>query len=385
MRVFYQAYGIGFGGGTSNAVLLLNAFARDNPEDQFHILCAEKSQFAGLSSYPNVTLTELPEGKGKEQRRLALNLYDVGRRARAWEADLIWNHNLGPYRRTGVPQVLMCNNPHQVYPWSITRYHPDPRPQVAVLRWFFRRALRSADGVMTQTHRMADLLRAVPGCPKRVAVVPKAVESSSDVELRELPAELREALGVGLPDRPFTFLYVSTYTPHKNHVTAIRALDLLCAQGERVRLVVTISPEKALQVGGEAAKRLMEKGALVPLAWVAKEHVRSLYDACDACVMPSVLEALSSAHLEAMGWDKAQISADLPYARDLCGAASLYAQPEDPADWAVKMRELMKDQELSARLVALGRQQMGIFPQTWSQAASLARAFFEEVRKAGGR
>ncbi len=128
---------------------------------------------------------------------------------------------------------------------------------------------------------------------------------------------------------------------------------------------------------------LIESGHLLPLGWINKEQLLAVYEACDACVMPSKSEQLSSAHLEAMHWRKPQISADLPYAHDLCGDATLYADPDDPADWAAKMQTLMENPERRDRLVAAGLDRMKSFPKTWKEVARRVRTFLAEVANQG--
>ena len=64
--------------------------------------------------------------------------------------------------------------------------------------------------------------------------------------------------------------------------------------------------------------------------------------------MPSHLESLSSAHLEAMQWGRPQITADLPYARDLCGPAALYVPVDDWNAWRREIERLRDDEPLRA-------------------------------------
>ncbi len=112
-------------------------------------------------------------------------------------------------------------------------------------------------------------------------------------------------------------------------------------------------------------------------------HLRALYDACDACAMPSLLESQSSAHLEAMQWGKPQVVADLPYARDICNDAAIYANAEDP-------RRLGRQDAVARRRCVLartfsdgGHSQIATYPRTWSEVGLRIRTFLSEV--ANGR
>jgi glycosyltransferase involved in cell wall biosynthesis len=183
----------------------------------------------------------------------------------------------------------------------------------------------------------------------------------------------------GLGRDTFTFLYVATGEPHKNHKTLLLAMELLRRSGARVRLALSLSEHELLRLGGSSARDLIRSGYVLPLGWVPKEHLRALYDACGACVMPSVLESLSSAHLEAMHWGKPQVCADLPYARDLCGEAASYAAAEDPSQWAAKMQTIVQDEPLRVGLIKAGYERMKDYPATWKEVAQRIRAFLAEV------
>ena len=96
--------------------------------------------------------------------------------------------------------------------------------------------------------------------------------------------------------------------------------------------------------------------------------------------MPSLLESLSSAHLEAMAWGKPQVVSDLPYAHDLCGSAAIYVDPNSPSDWAREIERVGKDSALVNRLVIHGKERIKKFPSTWSDSAKMVREFFMSIR-----
>ncbi len=77
---------------------------------------------------------------------------------------------------------------------------------------------------------------------------------------------------------------------------------------------MTLSEDELCERTGEAVVDLSPVGTSANSVELAKSHLRAVYSACHACVMPSLLESLSSSHLEAMQWGKPQISANLPYA-----------------------------------------------------------------------
>jgi glycosyltransferase involved in cell wall biosynthesis len=378
MKILFQ-YLSGGGGALSNIILLLQALSKQYPKDHIDIVCSPSSDLHSLGELQNVAILDYGKTRHQEVDRAFLGFGNLGKIAQERRADVIWSLNIGSYVRSSIPQVLSVNNPHQVYPWHITRYHPDNRFHVAALRWFFRRSLRVSEGVIVQTPIMGEYVRKISGAPNRIQVVPKAVENDGDFLPQPLPFDLKKNLETNLGKQMFTFLFVSTYVPHKNHKILVESFERLAAEEIPVRVVITLRLDELLAIGGEKARRLVDSRHLVPVGWVKKVYLKSLYDACDACLMPSLLESLSSVHLEAMQWGKPQISADLPYARDLCGHATLYASAENPVDWVVKVKEFTSDATLRMNLVNAGHEQMKRFPATWAEVALKVRTFLEEI------
>lgn len=378
MRILFQ-YFTGGGGGLANIILLLQAISKQFPQDHIDIVCSRSSTLNSLGTLPNIKVLSYGGNKHQEIDRVFLGFCGLNRIARERESDIIWSLNLGSYVRTHVPQVLSVNNPHQVYPWEVTRYHPDSPFNVAALRWFFRKSLRVSDGVIVQTPIMGDYVKRISGAPDHIGVVPKAVEKTQDVVPEALPADITKMLKEGLGENAFTFLYVSTYIPHKSHKTLIDAFHILATEDVKVRVIFTVGVDELIAFGGQKARRLVESGHLIPVGWTEKAYLRALYDACDACLMPSVLESLSSAHLEAMQWSKPQIAADLPYARDLCGNAALYVSAKDSVAWATQIKGFMLDNVIRIKLIEDGHARMKQFPATWAEVACKVHAFLEQT------
>jgi glycosyltransferase involved in cell wall biosynthesis len=372
MRILFQ-YFSGGGGGLSNIILLLKAYSREFPQDDLVIVCSEDSELNQLSSFPNVTIVGMPFGRFKEWTRLLLGVRGLKALANRHNSDVVWSLNLGSYVRLPVPNLLALNNPHQVYPWDATRTHPGSRLRVALLRQFSRLSLRVADAVLVQTPLMADYVSKIEGAPRNVFVVPKAVERSTDVRAEKLPETLARKLNSAHRTGFRSWLYVSTALPHKNHRILLEAFSELNKKGSADCLVLTISEEEAIAIGGVDISTLMKSGRLILTGWVKKEHLRAVYDACQACVMPSVLESLSSTHLEAMEWGKPLIVADLPYARDLCGDAAVYVDASNSSAWADAILTLGMDASLQQDLIGKGRRKIAEFPEEWGECARRVR------------
>jgi len=246
---------------------------------------------------------------------------------------------------------------------------------VAFLRLFFRLSAYSADGVLVQTRLMGDYVTKKFGPKKTVGIVPKAVEKIEDVVQKNLPNNLLLKLNSECRNFGGNWLYVASFYPHKNHAVLIRAFSMLYKKGSGARLILTVSESDVIKCGGEAARDLLESGSVLALGWVSKSNLRELYENCDGCLMPSVLESLSSSHLEAMEWGLPQVTSDLPYAHDLCGDAAIYVSPNSELEWVDAIERINQDDLLKKRLVGLGKSRIKSFPQSWGECAREVREF----------
>lgn len=376
MRILFQ-YFSGGGGGLSNIILLLRMLAKLYPQDQIVVVCSPDSELSCLSVLPNIEVVFYGGSRHKEVDRLLLGYFGLKKIVKKYQVDVAWSLNVGSYVNLSVPHVLSVNNAYQVYPLDdVAQYHPRSRFSLIFLRAFFQKTLRHSNAVILQTNLMQEYVQEINGAPKSY-VVSKAVERDEDVTVEPLPLEISSVLDQ--KKVAYNFLFVATNSPHKNYKLLIEAFGILAKRAVNVRVILTISEEDAIRLGGGNAKSLIDSGYVVPLGWVKKQHLRSLYQAADACLMPSLLESLSSAHLEAMQWGKPQIVADLPFSRDLCGDAAIYAPVTDSEVWAESIERLMSDDALKSRLIKQGYERMALFPKTWDDVALRVHKIFENM------
>ena len=374
MRTLFQYIASSGGGGFTNAAVLLRAMAEEFPEDHVDVVCTPVSIPSEITGIVNLAVHPITNHLPHEVKRFVFEVHQVGVLARKFRSDVIWSMNVGPYVRTSVPQVLSLNNAFQIYPWGeCAKYHPKSGAVLAGLRWFCRRSLRCSDAAIVQTPLMKQYLEKTLGAPRSIVVIPKSVEGMNDFKPHPLPAPAPTS-----PEgSPFRLLYVAAPWPHKNHATVIAATELLRRRERNVQLVLTLDPDRAVAIGGQTARRLLASKQLECVGWVEKHDLRRLYESCDACVMPSLLESLSSCYLEAMCWSRPQIVGDRTFARDTCGNAALYAAPTAPVDWARLMEELIDKPSLREALTVRGRAQIGTFPDSWRTMAQQVRSFLQ--------
>ncbi len=375
MRILFRHLDPGQGGAVSSMVKMLEAYCLRFPEDHLTVMCTATSPLAGLARLPNCNTAIVGQRVPREAHLLGVADLVVRHLHRRGHFDIFWPVNIGLYFVGGPTQVMTMNNPHQVYAVDPAVPHPGSSLRVWMLRALFRHSLRLSAAVIVQTDLMRSLIRAIPGCPELIAVIPKAVvDIGSEAHVEPSP----RIAGLLAPAADSAKLvYVATAIPHKNHRVLAAVMHEFRRRGVPITLVLTISEQQWVQIVGSDAATLVESGHVIPLGWVDKGELQGLYQACDASVMPSLTESLSSTHIEAMQWQCPQIASDLPYAHDLCHEAALYAGPHNPAAWCSQIESLLNDPDMREQLVLRGIERTRDFPSSWTAMAEAIRPVFE--------
>jgi len=373
MRILFRHLDPGQGGAVSSMVKMLEAYCLRFPQDQLTVMCAAASPLAGLARLPNCDAELVGQKVPREAHLLGLADLVVRRLHRHRHFDIFWPVNMGLYFPGGPRQIMTLNNAHQVYPEDPAVPHPSSRLRVWMMRALFRRSLRLSAAVIVQT---------ISGCPELVAVVPKAVvDAGSDTHADPSP---RIAGLLAQAADAAKLVYVATDFSHKNHKVLASIMNEFRRRGVPITLVLTISAKQWVKLAGSEAASLVESGHVIPLGWVNKDELQGLYQACDVSIMPSLIESLSSTHIEAMQWQCPQVTSDLPYAHDLCHEAALYAAPHDPAAWCSQIERLLHDRALRQQLILCGTERVKNFPPNWTAMAEAIRSVFEAVIAAPG-
>ena len=136
----------------------------------------------------------------------------------------------------------------------------------------------------------------------------------------------------------------------KDQGVVLRALDQVATP---VRLVLAgVAPAAELSA---AVSRVPARHAVVQLPFVA--DVRPLYDLLEIALLPSRIEGLSQALLEAMALGKPVIASAAAGNLDLItdGLDGLLVQPLDPSSWARAINSLLSDSERAGQMAVAAR------------------------------
>lgn len=220
-----------------------------------------------------------------------------------------------------------------------------------------RQALRSASGVIANSHATADELRRFAqqdGLPQ-----PKILVAWLGIE------SLPQAPSVSPRKRPY-FLAIGTIEARKNHMLLLRLWDRLREQiGEATPDLVLIG-----QRGWEADdvfERLDAQpadGPIVELGHCDDAGMAALVTHARALLMPSFVEGFGLPVLEAMMLGTPVIASDQPVFREIAGDIPRFIAPDDIDGWTEAVQAYLHDDspEREAQLQRLA----GYSPPDWA-------------------
>ena len=249
----------------------------------------------------------------------------------------------------------------------------EPIAHRRVLHRLYNRArrfvMRRADGFFPVSHYTSRLLqeRGVP--PERITVIHNGTDPAS---FRPMDAQdLRDELGL---DHQKVVLTISRLVPRKGIDTVLRALPRVAHHIPDVRyLIGGNGPDRDRLEALSDELRLTDRVCF--LGNLATEDLRRYYNACDVFVMPSredrpYVEGFGIAFLEANACGKPVVGArtgGIPEAvRD--GETGLLVEPDDEADLADALLQLLCNPDLAAQLGANGQSRI-LREASWDHVA----------------
>ena len=232
-----------------------------------------------------------------------------------------------------------------------------------------RRLFRRADLVVTESSfvkaALADRWRI---SADRVRVVPNVLNQVFHDGSRQVP------LHVELPELP-VFAFPTRPYPHKNLAVLGAAERVLRDEhGQSVRFALTLTDEEWQRLDPATRAVSVNVGPLVV------GQMPALYAACVGVVFPSLNECFSVTPLEAMRAARPLLASDRAFVREVAGEAAWYFEPTEPASLARALADLLRDADLRARRVDVGKR----IADGWPTAADRATAYLRIIEEALG-
>jgi glycosyltransferase involved in cell wall biosynthesis len=248
--------------------------------------------------------------------------------------------------------------------------------------WFLRLAMprfcRAATAIIAVSRHTAGDLQELYQIPAaKIHVIHEGIEP------RFQPAPLGEVehvRAVYSPDRPY-LLMVGTLEPRKNHVTALRALARLKAQGwpggRRCRLLIVGGAGWLFSSVRAEVARLGLDDDVHFAGYVPDVDMPPLYSGAAALLLPSLYEGFGFPVLEAMACGAPVICSQVSSLPEVAGAAALFHAPLDDEELAAQIQQVLESPEVAA---GLRQQGLAWAPRfRWETTAAATAALYRSL------
>lgn len=155
--------------------------------------------------------------------------------------------------------------------------------------------------------------------------------------------------------------------PAKNHVTAIAAVARLKDRGINVRLVCAGRDWLRAE---EVRRAVTDHGVtdrVIFTGYISDPDLVQWYHRASLLIFPSRVEGFGLPLVEAMAADLPIVASKTSCIPEIAGEAALYADPDDPQEFADQVVRILADAELRDALIMTGRQRLLDF--SWNRAA----------------
>jgi glycosyltransferase involved in cell wall biosynthesis len=315
------AFDQGAGIGRYSRNILSRLLERD--DEQWTLVRAPAEQgrapFFSTPQTGNVRTVELPFNRRNADRlwfRLNLPL-DI--RLFAGSADVVYSPDFTAPPMAGVPRMITVHD---------LAFMTHPEKTTDALRRYLERVVprqvERAERISVVSHATkADVIRLLGVPEEKIVVARNAVDERF---YRAQPLGEHERNRLDIPER--YLLMVGTVEPRKNHINALRALEL-SGVGKDFPLVISGRPGWGFEEAMAIAEEMSQRGLVRLLHYVPDVDLPALIAGATAMIYPSWTEGFGLPVAEAMAAGVPVITGTAPALREVGGEHALYADPAD--------------------------------------------------------
>jgi len=231
--------------------------------------------------------------------------------------------------------------------------HLENRPQKKKNFWFEKKALAGADHLLSVSEFTAAKTAALFGLKKKIEVIPNSVDVSYFCP-RNTAVE------------PNTILYFGSIIRKKGVLELAGTFNLIIEKNPEARLLFAGKDVKDHITSSSTKQLVLNKlspAALKNTAWLGVlpyEKVLAQIAAANVVALPSFAEALPMTWLEAMAMEKALVTSDIGWAKEVMidGVTGFAVDPKDHQKYAAKVLRLLNDPVLALKMGKAAREQV---------------------------
>lgn len=364
MVFLINAYNLKLAGGLNVGINFVNQL-KNYPEDQFYVYAPAGCGYENYAS-GHVFVKIVPTWMTSYFLRGYLDGIWFKKELTKVNPDVIFsmgNFALPFYKKQGI----LFHYPYLIYPYSrVFKLRLKDKLALFVQYYIFKWRLKYANIVFPQTKVAGDRLRKYYDKGLNILPVPNAYTQLEDVSTDQSSPLFEKKAGL------IYLLCLTKYYTHKNIEILIPLAQIFRNNGANFRIITTIGADQH-PLAHKFIKDI-EKFDLaeyiINLGPVKLYDVPGLYQQSEALLLPTLMESFTATYVDAMHFGKPIFTSDIDFARDICGEAALYFNPNNANDIFKCLSDSFKSPALLDEKINTGRQRVGAFPN-WKMVADM--------------
>ena len=361
MKILVNAITAKMGGFKTLTISFLDNIS-ENDGNQYYFLCPKGVIDKSLLNKKNIKLVETDRGDTSHIKRFMWYQFGLPNYIKNNRFDYMINlTNYGPINPR-CNQILLLHNPKHVSEQIKESLNVKNRIKLFFQDIVFKLSLKGTDTLVVQTNYMKDgVVNKFKYNKDKIKIIPSAPCKIKDEELdKDIEEKLKKFIG----NERNVICNITLYATHKNLELLLYAIKYikdndLC----KLKLIITIDED-----GGNDQNNLVRMintlnidDYVLSIGNIKHNNIKKLLDISKVFIFPSYAESFGIPFVEAMQCGKPIVAADLGFAHDVCGDAALYFKYNDKRDLAIKIVELLNDEELRLKKGNIAQERSSLF------------------------
>jgi glycosyltransferase involved in cell wall biosynthesis len=256
---------------------------------------------------------------------------------------------------TGITAFMKLKSPHVIRMNGSDSYFCslEGRPQKKKNFWFEKLALQGADRLLSVSEFTANKTREIFKLKKEITVIPNSV----DVNVFSPTGEEVEADSI---------LYFGSIIRKKGVLDLAKIFKLINKENPNVHLIMAGRDVPDIQTGKSTralVEEILNEEARKNISWLGSlpyEKIKSQISKAAVIVLPSFAEALPMTWLEAMAMEKALVTSDIGWAKEVMvdEKTGFTVNPKDYTTYAEKVLDLLENNEFAKQMGKASRKRV---------------------------
>ncbi|WP_324721928.1 glycosyltransferase family 4 protein [Salinimicrobium sp. HB62] len=231
--------------------------------------------------------------------------------------------------------------------------HLEKRPQKKKNFWFEKMALQGAEHLLSVSHFTARESARLFNFKRKIRVIPNSIDTNSfqPLEGKTIPRSV---------------LYFGSIIRKKGVLELSEIFNLVAARNPEAHLLL-VGKDVVDRKTGRSTKELMQEKfsqeAAKRVLWIENlpyDQIQEEIAKAEVVVLPSFAEALPMIWIEAMAMEKALVTSDIGWAKEVMvdGKTGFTVYPKDHKAYSEKILLLLEDAELSEKMGKAARKRV---------------------------